>query len=372
MQEQERVERSDRGSEVALQRHACAQDVLRGPERFGQLAEHQAVVARVGFGELRKATAAGVVEVAAVDDDAADRRAVPADELGRGVDDDVGAVLERAQQVRRRERVVDDERDPGVVGDRADALEVEHVTLRVPDRLAEERLGVRLDGGPPRVEVVGVVDERDLDAELRERVVQEVVRAAVQRRRRDDVASGLGEVQQRQRLRRLPARSGERADAALQRGDAIFERRLRRVHDAGVDVAELAQPEQICRVVGVAEHVARRLVDRHRPGAGGRVGRGARVDLPGLETLTAHSLLPCRSDGPEAPAETTTSSGSFGSPGCGLSRRRGSRRDGRYLTKSMEMIGICSVSRCSHGVRAGARGRFRGVVLGPAHTPSRR
>ena len=44
---------------------------------------------------------------------------MPADELGRRVHDDVGAVLERTQQVRRRERVVDDERDLVVVGDLA-------------------------------------------------------------------------------------------------------------------------------------------------------------------------------------------------------------------------------------------------------------
>jgi hypothetical protein len=40
------------------------------------------------------------VELPAVDDDAADRGAVTAEELGRRVHDDVGAVLERAQQER--------------------------------------------------------------------------------------------------------------------------------------------------------------------------------------------------------------------------------------------------------------------------------
>jgi hypothetical protein len=38
------------------------------------------------------------VERAAVDDDAADRRAVTAEELRRAVHDDVGAVLDRAQR----------------------------------------------------------------------------------------------------------------------------------------------------------------------------------------------------------------------------------------------------------------------------------
>ena len=40
-----------------------------------------------------------------------------------------------------------------------------------------------------------------------------------------------------------------------------------------------------CRVVGVAELVGGGLVDRHLPRAGGRVGRGARMDLQRIELL---------------------------------------------------------------------------------------
>jgi hypothetical protein len=50
-----------------------------------------------------------------------------------------------------------------------------------------------LDRGLPLREVVGVVDEGDLDAELRQGVVQQVVRAAVQRRRRDHVVARLAQ-----------------------------------------------------------------------------------------------------------------------------------------------------------------------------------
>ena len=94
----------------------------------------------------------------------------------------------------------------------------------------------------------GVVDERDLDAELRQRVVQQVVRAAVQRRRRDDVVAGLAQRHEGERLGGLAGGDGERAGqadrrgaAALERVDASLERRLRRVHDAGVDVADLGR-----------------------------------------------------------------------------------------------------------------------------------
>ena len=191
----------------------------------------------------------------------------------------------------RRERVVDDERDLRVVRDRGDAFEVEDVALRVADALAVERARVRPDRRLPRVEVVGVVDEADLDAELRERVVQLVVRAAVERRARDDVAAVLGEVEQRDRLRGLTARGAERADAALERGEAVLEHGLGRVHDPRVDVAELGEPEERRGVLGVAEHERGRLVDRDGPGARGRVGLGAGVDLTGLESPVGHGGL---------------------------------------------------------------------------------
>ena len=98
----------------------------------------------------------------------------------------------------------------------------------------------------------------------------------------------LGQVEQPDRLRRLAARECERADAAVESGHPLLEDRLGRVHDAGVDVAELGEPEQRRRMRGVPEDVARRLVDRHGPGPGRRVGHGSGVDLSGLETPVGH------------------------------------------------------------------------------------
>jgi hypothetical protein len=79
--------------------------------------------------------------------------------------------------------------------------------IRVADRLGEEELGVVADGPAPLVGVVLVLDEGDLDAELGERVLEEVVRAAVDRRRRHDVVAGLGDVEHREGRRGLTAES---------------------------------------------------------------------------------------------------------------------------------------------------------------------
>jgi hypothetical protein len=71
-----------------------------------------------------------------------------------------------------------------------------------------------------------------------------------------------------------------------------------RIHDAGVDVAELGQAEQVGGVLGVAELVAGGLVDRHRHGVGRRIATVARMQHDGLRMLAVRrhvlsSLLSC-------------------------------------------------------------------------------
>jgi uncharacterized circularly permuted ATP-grasp superfamily protein len=53
---------------------------------------------------------------------------------------------------------------------------------------------------------------------------------------------------------------------------ALLDDILRRVLDAGVDVAELGQREEVRGVVGVVEHVRRGLVDRRRASLGDGIG----------------------------------------------------------------------------------------------------
>jgi hypothetical protein len=162
LQEVEGVVGGDGGAEVAQHHGARPGDVRRRPEG---LVVVEAVVAGVGPGDQGEAPAGRPVEAAAVDDDPADGGAVAADVLGGRVDDHVGTPLEGPAQPGRGEGVVDDERQPGLVGHTGDALDVEHVAAGVADGLAEAGLGLGPDGGPPGVEVVGVVEQRHPDAE---------------------------------------------------------------------------------------------------------------------------------------------------------------------------------------------------------------
>ena len=87
--------------------------------------------------------------------------------------------------------------------------------------------------------------------------------------------------------RRLAAGGGDRADAALQRRDALLQHGHGRVGDARIDVPGALQVEQAGRVLGVVEHVGRGLVDRHGARAGGRIGPLAGMQRERVEARTA-------------------------------------------------------------------------------------
>ena len=161
---------------------------------------------------------------------------------------------------------------------------------------------------PPRVRVVGI-DPGQLDAHLAQQVLELVHRAAVERRGRDDVVARLQQREQRGRLRGDPAGERHRAGAALEVRHPLLEHRDGRVHDARVGVPVLLQVEVRRRRLRVLEHVAGRLEDRHRAGAGVRVGPLPGVQLPGLEAELAGLLESGRARSVTASAPSPGSGG---------------------------------------------------------------
>ena len=171
-----------------------------------------------------------------------------------------------------------------LVGDGGELLDVDDVELGIAEGLGVDGAGLVVDGGAQAVEVVGI-DEAHRDAEPRQRVVEEVVGAAVERGGGDDLVAGGGEGDDGEGFGGLAGGGGEAGDAAFERGDALLEDVGGGVHDAGVDVAELLQREEAGGVVGVLKKIGSGLVDGHGAGAGGGVGRLAGVDGEGGKLL---------------------------------------------------------------------------------------
>lgn len=104
------------------------------------------MIARVGIGQQRELARSTPVELAALDDHAAERGTVTAKELGGRVHDDICAVLDGTNQIGRAEGVVDHERNAVAVCDVGNRADVGHVAVGIAQRLDENRLGVVLNG----------------------------------------------------------------------------------------------------------------------------------------------------------------------------------------------------------------------------------
>ena len=74
-----------------------------------------------------------------------------------------------------------------------------------------------------------------------------------------------------QGFRGLAGGGRERGCPCFERGDPLLEDVGRRVHDAGIDVAEFLQAEEPGGVIGILKDVRRGLVDGDGAGSGGGV-----------------------------------------------------------------------------------------------------
>ena len=123
--------------------------------------------------------------------------------------DDVGAVIDRLAEVRRGERVVDDIRHARAFGDLRDRLHVGDDAAGIGDQLGEDRLGLRADRALERGQIVGI-GPHNVPAEILERVIELVDRAAIELFRCDEFVARLHQAVKQSK----PARRGLRRPQA--------------------------------------------------------------------------------------------------------------------------------------------------------------
>ena len=276
--QQERGVRGEDGADVAqLLRTQAGEEGV-----FAEVARPVEVAVGVYGNVEQRELVAVPVESAGFDHDAAHGGSVPAEELGRRVDDDVGPPLHRTVEVGRGEGRVDDEGDSGRVGDVGETLQVGDLTGRVGDRLGEDQLGLVGDCG--RVVCrIRAGNESGVDTETAQGHVELGYRSAVESRGCDDVLARAHQRCKGDVLRGQAARGRDRADAALEARDPFLECRNGGVGDPGVDVAVLLQGEPGRRIRCVVEHESRGLVDGEGSGARHRIRNVACVDGAGAE-----------------------------------------------------------------------------------------
>ena len=150
--------------------------------------------------------------------------------------DDVGAVVDRPQQDRRRHRVVDDQRHAVPVRDLGQRFDVADVAGRIADAFAEHGAvlsSISFSIASARSDSAN----RTVTALARQHMGEQRVRRAVELRHRDDVAAQSSEVEDRIVQRGLAGADAQRLDAAFERGDAPLEHGDGRIADAAVAIA---------------------------------------------------------------------------------------------------------------------------------------
>ena len=193
-------------------------------------------------------------------------------------------MLQRTEQIRGAEGVVDDNRQTMLLGDLGDGVDVGDVGVGVTERLEIDDRGVVLDGALDLVQVMSI-DEGGLDTKLGERVLQQVVGTAVDGLLGDHVVTSLGKCLQGIGDGSGTGGDGKTGHATLERGDTVLEDALGGVGQTAVDVTGVGKTKAVGGVLGVAEHIARGLIDRHSTGVGCRIGALlANVQLQGIET----------------------------------------------------------------------------------------
>ncbi len=152
------------------------------------------------------------------------------------------------------------------VGGLRELLDIQHAQGRVGDRLAEEGLRVRPEGGVKLLVRAVRGDEGEVDAHPFHRDGEEVVGPAVDRGAGDYVVPGAGDVEDGVEVGSLAGGGEHRGGAALQGADPGGDGVAGRVLQAGVEIAFGLQVEELAHVLAGVVFEGRALDDRDLAG----------------------------------------------------------------------------------------------------------
>jgi hypothetical protein len=177
------------------------------------------------------------------------------------------------------------------MGDLRHFLDVGDDATGIGDAFHEHRPRALVDR---RLEAVGIlgVGPVGVPVEFGEALAELVDRAAIKLAGGGDIVARAHQGVQREQLRRMARRAGQRRPAAFQGRHAFLQHRSGGIHDARIDVAEDLQVEQGRGVIGIFKDEGRRLIDRRGARAGGGIGLGARMHGQRVESIIGHGRLP--------------------------------------------------------------------------------
>ena len=108
---------------------------------------------------------------------------------------------------------------------------------------------------------------------MAQRDIELGIGATIERGGSDDLVAGSEQGSTRaMNWAACPEATASAPTPSFERGHPLLERGGGRIHDPGVDVAKSLECKKFGSMVGIFENIRGRLVERHRPGASGRIG----------------------------------------------------------------------------------------------------
>ena len=177
LQEHKHIERRDSRTRITQQHRTYACHKCRRP---GDIGKHSPMIARIRSGKSRILPCFGFpVKPSSVHYHTSKARTVPSDEFCSRMYHDVRTMLYRAYQIRRAERIVNNQRHSVAVGDIRHPIYIKHLAVWIAERLCINGLGARSNGPFKCIDVVDIYDCIS-DTLRSQRVGNQVIRASIQ------------------------------------------------------------------------------------------------------------------------------------------------------------------------------------------------
>ena len=174
LQQQKRIKRRNRRAGVAKQNRA---DIGCESGRTRRFDKGNSVVAGICLRNFGKLSAGLPVKFTGIHDHSAQSRTVPSDKFRSGMNDDIRSVFDRANQIRRSECIVDDQRQTVPVSDLSDGIDIRDIAVGIPQGFQIYRLRILLNRALYFREIMGV-DESRTDSIMRQSVFQQIITAS--------------------------------------------------------------------------------------------------------------------------------------------------------------------------------------------------
>ena len=138
--------------------------------------------------------------------------------------------------------------------DARDRLDIQTLQAGIADHFAEHKARFRSDRLSEGIRIARI-DQGRGDAEARQGMGDHIDRAAIQRRRRNDMAAGIHQGRDRQMQRSLPSGRTDRTDTAIQCRETFLQDGHGRIRYTRIDVPGPLQIEQRGGVVRIIEDI---------------------------------------------------------------------------------------------------------------------